>query len=36
MEGSELAAGLKNLVANFDTLALPDYGKYVNGRAGNE
>jgi len=30
MEGKELREGLGKLAANFDKLALPDYGKYVN------
>jgi glyoxylase-like metal-dependent hydrolase (beta-lactamase superfamily II) len=29
MEGDELRDGLRNLVENFDTLAVPDHGKYV-------
>jgi glyoxylase-like metal-dependent hydrolase (beta-lactamase superfamily II) len=29
MEGEELRKGLKNLVENFEKLAIPDYGKYV-------
>lgn len=29
MEGEDLSIGLRNLVDNFDTLAIPDYGKYV-------
>lgn len=30
MEGEELAEGLRNLVQNFDKVAIPDHGKYVN------
>jgi glyoxylase-like metal-dependent hydrolase (beta-lactamase superfamily II) len=29
MEGNELREGLKNLVENFNELAVPDHGKYV-------
>lgn len=29
MEGEELTAGLKRLAAEFDILAIPEYGKYV-------
>jgi len=32
MEGSELSKGLKRLAEEFDTLALPEYGKFVPGR----
>lgn len=34
MEGEELASGLRNLVANFDTVAIPDYGRFVKNNAG--
>lgn len=30
MSGEELRAGLEVLVREFDTIAIPDYGKYVN------
>jgi glyoxylase-like metal-dependent hydrolase (beta-lactamase superfamily II) len=30
MEGEELEKGLRQLVANFDRLAIPDHGKYVH------
>jgi glyoxylase-like metal-dependent hydrolase (beta-lactamase superfamily II) len=30
MEGAELSKGLQHLVNNFDELAVPDYGKYVD------
>ncbi len=30
MEGAELTAGLNHLVDNFDTVAVPAHGKYVN------
>ena len=29
MEGEELTEGLRNLVENFDEIAVPDYGKFV-------
>lgn len=32
VEGNELAAGLRNLSENFDSIAKPDYGKYVDGK----
>lgn len=31
LSGKMLANGLKNLVSEFDQIAIPDYGKYVNG-----
>lgn len=31
MEGEELSEGLNKLVNEFDTLAIPDHGKYVDG-----
>lgn len=30
IEGKELADGLEELVQNFDEVAIPDYGRYVN------
>lgn len=30
MAGEELAKGLERLVKNFDQIAIPDYGRYVN------
>lgn len=32
MEGEELNAGLDHLVAHFDELAVPDHGKFVDGK----
>ncbi|MEX2594649.1 MAG: MBL fold metallo-hydrolase [Anditalea sp.] len=32
MEGKELRQGLKKLVQEFDKVAIPDHGKYVDGR----
>ncbi|AIF42307.1 MBL fold metallo-hydrolase [Virgibacillus sp. SK37] len=31
MKGEKLAAGLEKLVNNFDKMAVPDYGKFVDG-----
>jgi glyoxylase-like metal-dependent hydrolase (beta-lactamase superfamily II) len=31
MSGEKLASGLKNLVENFDQIAIPDYGRFVDG-----
>jgi glyoxylase-like metal-dependent hydrolase (beta-lactamase superfamily II) len=31
MSGEQLAAGLEKLVKDFDEIAIPDYGKYVDG-----
>ncbi|TYR81893.1 MBL fold metallo-hydrolase [Priestia megaterium] len=31
MSGEELSEGLRHLVENFDSIAIPDYGHYVNG-----
>lgn len=35
MEGAELADGLHRLAGNFDELAVPKYGRYVDGKDGN-
>ncbi|WP_188456060.1 MBL fold metallo-hydrolase [Virgibacillus oceani] len=32
MGGDDLSEGLQNLVENFDKLAIPDYGRYVDGQ----
>ncbi|WP_099156557.1 MBL fold metallo-hydrolase [Virgibacillus ndiopensis] len=32
MEGEKLTKGLRSLVENFDKLAIPDYGRYVDGQ----
>jgi len=36
MEGAELTEGLKNLVENFDEIAVPDHGRFVTDKKGNE
>lgn len=33
MEGEELTEGLRKLVAEFDTLAIPDHGKFVHDKS---
>ena len=30
MSGEELLTGLEKLAKEFDTVAIPDYGRYVN------
>lgn len=32
VEGNELSEGLRNLVEHFDSVAKPEYGKYVDGK----
>ncbi|WP_046175902.1 MBL fold metallo-hydrolase [Domibacillus indicus] len=36
VEGEELSGGLKRLVQEFDSVAVPDYGKYVGNDSKNE
>ncbi len=32
VSGEELSSGLSRLVSEFDTLAIPDYGRYIDGK----
>ena len=34
MEGEELAKGLTKLADEFDTIAIPDHGRFVDGKNG--
>jgi hypothetical protein len=36
MEGEELGEGLKNLVNNFEEIAVPNHGRYVDDRKGDK